>query len=287
MHPEIWVAIPSNVLEDGSGLRAKTEKAGAIARAAAIFGIQRIYLYNIRHTLNEAPLIELLLNYLVLPQYLRKKVYPIREELRFAGQLPPLKIPSHQVPKSLALVNKGDIREGIVIFRSGHALVDVGLEMTIPLALSDTARQSERVTVVITSGPPKISSRVVERNEIGQYWGYEVIKEESLKAIVSRSRPTSVLLTSRRGTPLREIWMDIIEKVSNDGKFLVIFGSPRFGLFEVLAGENLKPTDIGAFAVNLFPDQNVETVRSEEAILAGLGILNFLRTVGDQRVSAK
>lgn len=287
MHSEIWIAIPSNVLEDGHGLRAKTEKAGEIARAAAIFGVKRIYLYNIRQTINEAPLIELLLNYLVLPQYLRKKVYSIREELRFAGQLPPLKIPSHQVPKSLALVKKGDIREGLVILQGGRTLVDVGLEMTIPLALSGTARQFQKVTVVITSEPPKISSKVVERNEIEQYWGYDVMKVENLRTIVSRSRPTSVLLTSRSGLPLRELWRDVSEMVSKKGKCLVIFGSPRFGLFEVLAGEKLKPIDIGAFAVNLFPNQKVETVRSEEAILAGLGILNFLSTLGDQSVSAK
>ncbi len=281
------MAIPSNVLEDGKGLRAKTEKVGEIARAAAIFGIPRIYLYNIEQTVNEADLIELLLNYLVLPQYLRKKVYTLREELRFTGELPPLKISSHQVPKSLALLKKGDIREGIVSLRGGHAIVDVGLEMPIPLALSGTARQSQRVTVVITSGPPKVSSQVVGKKEIAQYWGYDVIRVENIRTVVSSSRPTSVLLTSRKGAPLRKIWRDVTNMVSKDGKCLVIFGSPRVGLFEVLDREHLEATEIDACTVNLFPNQKVETVRSEEAILAGLGILNFLRTVGDQRVSAK
>ena len=45
--------------------------------------------------------------------------------------------------------------------------------------------------------------------------------------------------------------------------------------------EKIHRKEIGGYSVNLFPNQKVETVRSEEAILAGLGIINFLRVVGD------
>jgi predicted SPOUT superfamily RNA methylase MTH1 len=53
---------------------------------------------------------------------------------------------------------------------------------------------------------------------------------------------------------------------------LVIFGSPKHGVHEIIAkeGSNVKPE----FMVNMFPNQATETVRLEEAVLGTLAILN-------------
>ena len=55
---------------------------------------------------------------------------------------------------------------------------------------------------------------------------------------------------------------------------LIVFGSPKIGLMSVLKRESIATSDL--FIINLFPNQGVETVRSEEAILSGLSLFNSL-----------
>ena len=53
----------------------------------------------------------------------------------------------------------------------------------------------------------------------------------------------------------------------------LIFGSPSRGLFDIVGPELARKSD---YVVNLFLDQHVETVRAEEAIFAGLNLVNML-----------
>jgi len=48
------------------------------------------------------------------------------------------------------------------------------------------------------------------------------------------------------------------------------------GIPEILAKEGADVTKITDFNLNLIPNQGVETVRTEEAVLATLSILNVL-----------
>ena len=54
---------------------------------------------------------------------------------------------------------------------------------------------------------------------------------------------------------------------------MLIFGSPSRGLFETV-GKDLR-SRVG-YVVNLFPEQNVVTARSEEAILSALYLVGLL-----------
>ena len=69
---ELEIAIPSNILEDCQSLYTKSQKLSLIARSASIFQINKIYIYKVKRT-DDSNFISLLLNYLVTPQYLRKK----------------------------------------------------------------------------------------------------------------------------------------------------------------------------------------------------------------------
>ncbi len=53
-----------------------------------------------------------------------------------------------------------------------------------------------------------------------------------------------------------------------------MFGSPSRGLFEVASDEGLRLETLLDFVVNTVPCQGSETVRTEEAILASLAVLN-------------
>ena len=51
------------------------------------------------------------------------------------------------------------------------------------------------------------------------------------------------------------------------------------GLGEVLEKEKLDPKDVFDFFVNIAPGQQTVTVRTEEAVLVSLGILNLARNL--------
>ena len=57
---------------------------------------------------------------------------------------------------------------------------------------------------------------------------------------------------------------------------MIVFGSASKGIFEILSEENINPNHVSDFILNTVPDQNVSTVRTEEALNITLGILNIL-----------
>ena len=55
---------------------------------------------------------------------------------------------------------------------------------------------------------------------------------------------------------------------------LVAFGAPTRGLREIVGDEGADLNEIAEFVVNMVPEQGTETVRTEEALVASLAILN-------------
>lgn len=53
----------------------------------------------------------------------------------------------------------------------------------------------------------------------------------------------------------------------------LIFGSPTRGLFDLVGADLPRKVD---FVLNLFAEQHTETVRTEEAIFAGLNVVSNL-----------
>ena len=67
---------------------------------------------------------------------------------------------------------------------------------------------------------------------------------------------------------------EIAERWNNASKVLVAFGSPTAGLYEILEREGAELSEVMDYVVNLVPDQGTETVRTVEAILTCLAVLN-------------
>jgi len=71
---------------------------------------------------------------------------------------------------------------------------------------------------------------------------------------------------------------DIVEKIvadwQNSRRILVGFGSPSRGLHEIVDEEGLKLEEVADLIVNTVPRQGTETVRTEEAVIASLAVLN-------------
>ena len=274
MKQELRIAIPSVVLEDCSTLREKTEKVGMIARASAIFGVNKICIYGVAgKASDESRFLKLILEYLETPQYLRRRAYPISEELKFAGLLPPLRIPSHLVSADISKVKAGDVREGIVVKQGGNTLVDVGFSKLA--TISGIIASNKRITVKIESISNEISARIIDKKDAPDYWGYTVETFPSLSKMFQQLEPDFAVLTSKKGANIQDKWNLIGEKIRSCNNVLVAFGSPKHGLPEILAQEKVLVQN--SVLLNTVPKQAVETVRAEEAILATLAILNLSR----------
>ncbi|NWG09674.1 MAG: hypothetical protein HXX80_05150 [Nitrososphaerales archaeon] len=273
--PLLWVAMPDSLVSDAAHLRDKTLKVGMIGRACSIFGVSRIYLYKdgIENYEEDGKTIRTLLEYMETPQYLRKKLFGRLSALTYAGLLPPLRTPHHKLEVPISSIRVGDFREGVTMKIGGRTLVDVGLSSPIPL--EGTAKEDERVTIVFTSPFPNPKCRMVKKDEAKDYWGYEVKQAPSLGKLVKSVKVDLVILTSRKGRMVAELWPDLIRETKKARSILLVFGSPKRGVFEILSEEGMNPVQISGFTINTIPDQKTATIRTEEALLASLTILNL------------
>ncbi len=260
------VSIPDTVLEEKLSPRDKTAKLGLIARACAIYGVDVIEVFGDRRGGGEGGAIRRVLEYLETPQYLRRKLFALDETLKFAGVLPPLRIPSHKPRVPLGEIGPGEVREGVA---NSDGTVDVGLDEAPKLL--DEAPPDRRVTVRITSVNPFLA-KIVGRQEINEYWGYSV-ETKRLGEVLGDPRFKVKIATSRLGTPLPRALHRLRTLLGEKGGTKLLFGSPSQGLFEMVGSDLDHKVDL---VLNLFPGQQVATVRTEEALFAGLGVVNLI-----------
>ncbi len=277
---EVSIAIPASFVSDTPHLREKTLRIGLVGRAAAIFQIDEIIVYpdmpNVDQT-RDAELLALILSYMETPQYLRKKLFKIRPELRYAGVLPPLRTPHHPLINRLKKLNIGEYREGVVVSSSTKgSFIDVGVEQPA-FILGKRLPPNTRVTVKITQLKKRFLATLASREEIRTYWGYKVtISNVLLGQLIKKRNFNLVIATSRKGKPIMQVIDKLKEKWKTSKRILIAFGAPTQGLYEIVAHEHIKLEDIAQFIVNTIQNQGTETVRTEEALYATLAILNTL-----------
>ncbi|WP_309493644.1 putative RNA uridine N3 methyltransferase [Candidatus Hecatella orcuttiae] len=277
--PPLTVAIPASVVADTPHLREKTSKLGLIGRALAIFRVDYVVIYQDEGGRREGELrfVERVLAYMATPQYLRRALFQLSPELRYAGILPPLRTPHHPVKKSVRDLRVGEVRQGLVVKR-GKTLpqVDIGVEKP---ALLEGVLPSERLLNVqvtrLEGGDVYVKPVALE--EIPSYWGFQVeCVNRPLDEVVKRGNYGLTVATSKFGTPLERVAESLVEEWRRAGKVLVAFGSPTEGLREILARRRLRVEDLFDYTVNTVGKQGTETVRVEEALTASLAVFNFL-----------
>lgn len=109
----VSIAVPGSILENAQSAELRTYLAGQIARAACVFCVDEVIVYDdIGDKLNtkksklddgeggkvaRKSCVQLarILQYLECPQYLRKHFFPLHKDLEFAGLLNPLDAPHH------------------------------------------------------------------------------------------------------------------------------------------------------------------------------------------------
>lgn len=272
------IAIPASVVSDTPHLREKTSKIGLIGRAAAIFRVDEIIIYPDNPKVNQTAdmdLIATLLAYMETPQYLRKRLFKLRPELQYAGILPPLRTPHHPLNRKMKNLKVGEYREGATLSRTTEGtLIDIGVEQPA-LIQNKQLPMEKRFTVKITKVEKQIEVELANRDEIPTYWGYIVTVEKHPFGKLVRNRGFDLTVaTSKRGVPFANVVEEIAEKWKKANNILVTFGAPSQGLYEIVKNEGTNLNDIADFVVNTVPMQGTETVRTEEALIASLAILN-------------
>ena len=268
------ILIPSSLTMESRDLRVRTLKVGLIARAAAVFRVNRIVIYKDKE-FDDSRYISMVLRYMDTPQYLRRLLIPRREELRHVGILPPLRTPHHPINSKTSALKIGEYRVGAVVESvgsDGGVWVEIGVDRPIPLRTDEKFEAGQRLSVRIFSLDP-LAAEPVGQKEIPLYWGYETEVVGSLEDYLG-STDAFVLLTSRKGTP---ITADLLHKIGRKGRagpsdLAVVFGSPARGVDAFLSKELMDRYCM----MNTIPQQGTETVRVEEAVFATLALLNLV-----------
>ncbi len=273
---KLSIAIPSSIVSELSHLRDKTSVIGQIARIAAIHRVEDIYVY--RDSPDESRLLRLILSYIETPQYLRKNLFRMMEELRYVGVLPPLRTPHHPLERSSSKLDIGEFREGVVISEDeGEYLVEIGVQTPVRV----TGRGPSvggRTTVRLTSVQPMLLGRFAKRRDVNSYWGFGVhIVGGGLGKLASRGDFDLTLATSNLGPPFRDLEPEFGARLADAKSALIAFSSPREGLQEILSRERLEVSKVFDFMANVIPDQGSVTVRTEEALSAALALIGMLR----------
>ena len=263
--------MPSSIVSTEPSDDEKVRELSRLARALAVFRVDEVVVASIKDYEDDARLADLILSYVVTPPYLRRVIYPLKPELRFAGLTKPLAIythnPSNEPPR------RGQIREGIVTRSWGmRAKAYVGLRNECLVQSSRELSPGWRILVRIESVNP-LKCVEVSRDDIEEYTGYvvSVVDHDHVKKAL---RGCFTVNATKRGAPVTD--KRIVEKVVSGwrgaGSINILFGDPRHDFDELV---NIKP----GLNVNFIPEQGTLTVRSVEAVWATLSILNYLYEV--------
>ncbi|XP_055701133.1 putative methyltransferase C9orf114 homolog [Phlebotomus papatasi] len=287
------IAVPGSILENAHSLELKTYLAGQIARAACIYNVDEIVIFDDsgssiptekngqeEEMLNRkgcCSQMARILQYLECPQYLRKFFFPLHRDLKYCGLLNPLDAPHH-----LRQNNNFMFREGVVTekpTKSGRGShVNIGLRKDA--AVDETLTTGIRVTVKLNleeKEGKRIKGTVVSpslpRQETGVYWGYSVRMAENISQVFSQSPHEDgydlIIGTSDRGKNIQDIGSR--ELAYKHG--IVVFGGVM-GIEYALENDpklnSTEPELLFEHYINTAPNQGSRTIRTEEAVLITL-----------------
>lgn len=273
---QVSVFIPDSYLSETSDLKLKTYKTGVIGRALAVFNVNQIVIYKDLSYKDDkfaadADFMADVLGYMNTPQYLRKKAYPIKSELKHVGILPPLRTPHHPTDSD---VKVGEFRQGFTVKRTKKGtFVDIGMEGRDNLAF---CKEQLSVNKIFSFKVTKVAKEVIvtpdEPDDV--YWGYEILStHKSLKNSLKLVKPDFVVETTRYADTINSIFNEFEEKLDSVDKLAIVFGGPYSSISEELDGFSWD-----LIKVNAVPSQGTETVRTEEAVISTLSIINMLLT---------
>lgn len=277
LKPIFDIAIPWNILEEAPDIREKVRKIGYICRGASIFQTSKLIIYTYgNYDVNEVNFLKRNIEYLITPPYLRKNVFKIEKDLKYVGLLPPLLTPNHGISNDK--IKPGDIREGIVIKWDGYYSI-VKISDNVYAKIPKPYPIGSKIIVKIEAKTDRenyFRAFKIDKDKLNIYWGLEV-ELKDIKELFYSKNYDLIILTGKEGLKLHEVYDNLISKLKTSNRILIIFGSPRYGVDNILEIIGLKNYLNKYPFINFIPEQGVETIRTEEAIIAVLSILHTFR----------
>ncbi|CAN6204093.1 unnamed protein product [Urochloa humidicola] len=286
LKPTVSIAVAGSIIDNAQSLELATLLAGQIARAATVFRIDEVVVFDSTPASENggaddgeesgACFLVRILEYLETPQYLRRRLFPMHKNLKFVGLLPPLDAP-HHVRKH----EWSEFREGVTLegdHSKGGTLVDVGLSKNV--LVEQILEPGKRVTVAMGTNrdlTPACIRKVVPhstpRKEMGSYWGYKVRYASNLSGVFKNSpykeEYDHIIGTSEHGQIINSSELTL----PSFRHLLIVFGGLA-GLEESIEEDtNLKgkhANDVFTSYLNTCPNQGSRTIRTEEALLISL-----------------
>ncbi|XP_034948326.1 putative methyltransferase C9orf114 homolog [Chelonus insularis] len=291
------IAVPGSILDNAQSPELRTYLAGQIARAACIYKIDEIIVFDDQgditepekkkmkkdEQLGEARLgclqLGRILQYLECPQYLRKYFFPLHKDLQYAGVLNPLDAPHHLRQQDASLFREGVVTNKPIKPGKGSQ-VNVGLLQDVEV--DKTLTSGLRVTVRI---PPdqntkKLKGTIVSpdtpKKEVGLYWGYNVRLASNISEVFSKCPYDKgydlTIGTSDKGKSVDDLEVKSLQYHHG----LIVFGGVA-GLEAAVEADPLLDVEDTPLVFNEYlntcPNQGSRTIRSEEAILVSLAEL--------------
>jgi hypothetical protein len=270
----INIAIPYNVTEEATTEEEAVRKIGYIGRAAAIFRVKNVYIYTFKGSEEprRALFIKKNLEYLVTPPYLRKDLFGLDPDLRLAGLLQPLNLPVFGHRRGDVKVH--EVRVGLVIRWDGYySVVKIGDEMYVKVPKPYPIKSLVAVSIDSVIDGKFYRGHVVKNANV--YTGYTV----SIVKLGELVGMGNLILTGKEGKSIISVMNELRGLINKSGDTTVVFGSPRMGVDEILKSEGLGDVLRRSLFVNFIPNQGLVTVRTEEAIVAVLSILNVISSI--------
>jgi predicted SPOUT superfamily RNA methylase MTH1 len=271
MTNDITLVVPSSLVREAEDKREATRKLGYVARAATIYRAKRVVVFPDREgeTRWGGEFVRTVLAYAATPPYLKHEVWGKRDELRYAGILPPLRVST----RTGSDPDGPESREGIVteVGPDDRVRVNCGLQHPISLLVppSMAVEEGERVTVRVSSREP-VRAKLVDEAPPGF-----TVEGMDIQEVLARDDAGVRIGTSRHGGELTVTRLAELGQRTRDEGATFVFGSPGRGLPEMLgvSPEQLpvEPDHPGFdLWLNTVPNQGSEVVRTEEAVFATL-----------------
>ncbi|KAF9108801.1 hypothetical protein BGX27_008232 [Mortierella sp. AM989] len=320
----VSIALPGSILDGSLTVELKTYLVGQVARACVMFNVEEIVIYNesakglSKENLGKDDYLPKsdpnlfmgrVLQYLETPLYLRKLLFPMHRDLKFAGLLNPLDPPHH-----VHLDERSQYREGVVVRArdQNYSIVNCGMrkevliDRLVPTGSRVTVRihgadkdkkkldKNSKTQMAITAMEASLSddkallqkyfmgtvvSPKTPREESGYYWGYQVRLADAISKVFTESPfPNGYDLTIGTSDKGKHISPDVTSSIPNFSHALIVFGGATGIETAVEADEDLKcdsdeAKDMFDFWLNTCPSQGSRVVRTEEALLITLAAL--------------
>src|SRR5579875_482579 len=256
----VFIIIPSNIFSDIPSLREKTVRVANLVRTLILFRVRQVVIFKYKERDDE---FLKLMDFFRTPSYLRRYAFKKEKVFRFVGNAPPIRAFYEEDKK---------YRYGIVLKNDGKlCLINSGLKDLIVLSGVNVA-EGQLMKLVNDANGWRLATK-----EEDHHFGFNTFYTDDLIGFLFKMKTEKKLIiaTSRYGKTFRtEDLMNLKRDSRIEKGICLLFGSPKEGLFEIFKSMNRELSDYVDHVFNMFPNQGVKTIRTDEAIMGTLSIIN-------------